>query len=748
MNDRSVTSGARAWRYLPSIVAAAAFLWFAGFLGPVARGEVAEVVFPWVPALGVELAFRIDGLALAFALLICGIGAGVLLYAAEYFRGDRRLGSLLVMLVAFAISMLGLVTADDAITLFVFWEGTTLTSWLLVGFDHEKASARAAALQALLVTAIGGLALLPGLLMMGGLAGSWRISEINAMGPELRASAAYPAVLALVLLGAFTKSAQFPFHFWLPNAMAAPTPVSAYLHSATMVKAGIYLLARLMPALGGTGLWVWSLTLAGAVTMLIGAVWALRQTDLKQMLAQTTVMALGLMTMLLAASTPVAVAAAVTFLLVHAFYKAALFLAVGMIEKGAGTREYPALGGLKRAMPLSFVVAGLAGLSMAGVPPLFGFIGKEAIYGAVPVAPVLPVLVTGAAVVANALMVACAGAVAVRPFLIGERRSPKAEPSDPGWQFWLGPAVLAGLGLVFGLLPGLVERALVGPMVQAISGSGMPGHLALWHGLGPALGLSLMTLGLGLGLYRGLDGLRAALTAAEARVPRTEGWYTAGLAGTIRGAGWLTARVQDGRMTSYLRWTFLTLAGLVWFAIAAGGAAWPDLVPRAELVGWAIFVVIVAAVVAVLRTPSRLAAIAALGGIGTGVALVFVLYGAIDVAMTQLFVEILVVVFLAIAMVRLPASGALRFRPGNAAVAVALGVAVTLVQLAVLGSDLDRFMTGFFEVTSAPEAHGRNIVNVILVDFRGFDTLGEIAVIVIAGVAAIAALRAGRGVAR
>ena len=312
----------------------------------VARGEVPDFVAPWVPALGIDFAFRLDGLALAFALLICGIGAMVFLYAATYFRSDRRLGSLLLTLVAFAISMLGLVTADDAITLFVFWEGTTITSWLLVGFDHERASARAAALQALLVTGLGGLALLAGLLLMGGMAGTYRLSEMNAMGEMFRASPLYPAIFWLVILGCFTKSAQWPFQFWLPNAMAAPTPVSAYLHSATMVKAGVYLLARLTPALGGTELWTWVLVPVGGFTMLLASVWAMRQTDLKLMLAFTTVMALSLMVMLLGVGTPEAITAAMAFLLVHAFYKAGLFLAVGMIEKGAGSRHYPAVAGL------------------------------------------------------------------------------------------------------------------------------------------------------------------------------------------------------------------------------------------------------------------------------------------------------------------------------------------------------------------------------------------------------------------
>jgi multicomponent Na+:H+ antiporter subunit A len=339
-------------------------------------------------------------------------------------------------------------------------------------------------------------------------------------------------------------------------------------------------------------------------------------------------------------------------------------------------------------------------------------------------------------------MVACAGMIALRPFFGAPRRSPRDRPADPGWGLWLGPAILGALGLVCGLVPS-AGSALVEPMAAAVAGvSGV--HLALWHGLGPALALSLATYALGAVLYLRLDSIRDALARAEPALPRTEAWYDAALAGLMRLASAVTGTVQNGRMTSYLRNTFLAFGLLTWGALAVGQARWPRLVIHVELIDWAIVAVIVAAVVVVVRTPSRLTAICALGGVGAGIAVIFVLYGAIDVAMTQLFVEILVVVFLAIAMVRLPSSGAVPFHAGNAAVAALLGVGVTLAVLTVLGTDLDPFLTRFFERTSAPGAYGHNIVNVILVDFRGFDTLGEVSVIVIAGVAAVAVLRAGR----
>lgn len=726
---------AAGWRLLPALASALAFAAFASRVPEVAAGSAPTLALPWVPALGIEAAFRLDGLALAFALLVTGIGALIHLYAATYFRSDRRLPSLLSTLVAFEIAMLGLVVADDLVTLFVFWEATTITSWLLVGFDHERAAARAAALQALSVTAAGGLALLAALVLMGQTTGTLRLS---ALGP-LQASPAYPAILLLVVVAAFAKSAQWPFHFWLPNAMAAPTPVSAYLHSATMVKAGVYLLARLVPALGDTALWSAFLMPAGAITMLLGSIWALRQTDLKLMLAWTTLMALGLITLLLGVGTAAAVTAAMAFLVVHALYKAALFLAVGMIEKGAGSRNYHDLGRLARAMPVTAVVVALAAASMAGVPPLLGFIGKELVYEAT-----LPtgLAITLAVLVANALMVACAAMIALRPFA-GTSRSPNPSPGDPAWGLRVGPIVLAALGLAFGILPLLAEDWLVGPMHRAVAGAPMEGHLALWHGVGLPLALSAATWALGIALYLGLDRLREGLAAVEPRLPRTESLYDAALSGLLAAARMLTVHTQTGRMTGYLRATFAVLAGLLWLALLTGQIAWPAFA-AASFIDWTIAAIIAASTGVVLTTRSRLTAIAALGGIGSGIAFVFILYGATDVAMTQLFVEILVVVFLGLAMIRLPTAGTLPFRLPNALIAAALGLATTIAILAVLGTPLDTALSSYFEAHSYPLAHGRNIVNVILVDFRGFDTLGEVSVVVIAAVAAIAVLTRGR----
>ena len=345
------------------------FAYFARFLAPSASGQALEESWPWVAGLGIRLAFRLDGLSLLFALLVTGIGALVLVYGGGYLKGDPRLPRFYSAILFFMAAMLGLVLADDAIALFVFWELTSVSSYLLIGFDHEQEKARKAALQALFVTGGGGLALLAGLLLLGEVAGTLQLSALGAQAGAIQAHALYLPALLLVLLGAFTKSAQFPFHFWLPGAMAAPSPVSAYLHSATMVKAGIYLLARLNPALGGTDAWHYLVILAGTATLVTGAVLAYGQTDLKRLLAFTTLSALGTLTVLVGISTELSARAAMVFLLVHALYKAALFLGVGAIDHEAGTRDVRLLGGLARAMPLTAFAVVASALSMAGLPP-------------------------------------------------------------------------------------------------------------------------------------------------------------------------------------------------------------------------------------------------------------------------------------------------------------------------------------------------------------------------------------------
>ncbi|MDF2230931.1 proton-conducting transporter membrane subunit [Albimonas sp. CAU 1670] len=751
----SPPASARAWSLsrngwaglAPVLLAAALFLAFLPALGPVSRGEALVWAASWVPGLGIELAFRLDGLSLTFALLITGIGALVLLYSDSYLAGHPHYARFALFLTAFMLSMLGLVLADDLIVLFVFWELTTLTSYLLIGFGHEAERSRRNALQALFVTGAGGLAMLAGLILLGAAAGTTRISEILAQGDAIRQSALYVPILVLVLAGALTKSAQIPFHFWLPNAMAAPTPVSAYLHSATMVKAGVYLMARLHPALSGTPGWIWTLTLLGAATAVFASLQSLRQTDLKQALAWTTLMALGTLTLLLGQSSTYALTAFGAFLVVHSLYKAALFLVVGNLDHQAGTRDLTRLGGLGRALPMTALAAGLAGLSMAGLPPFLGFIGKELKYAG-GLASALPALTTGALLLANAMMVAVAAATALGPFW----RPPAAGPAprtatEAPPAMWIGPALLGLGGLVFGLAPELLETGLVAPATASLTGDiGATATLTLWHGINLPLGLSLATFALGLAIYLALPRGRAGLAAALDGLPNLDRGWDRFLHGLKRLAEIQTDAIQTGRLRFYLAASFATVVVALGSTLLARGL--PPLAfdlsdANGVLATIALLLIGGAALAAASR--SRLAAIAGLGVSGIALSLVFLLFGALDVAITQLLVETLVVVLVAVALLRLPKLKPLAFRPGAAALSAALGGLVTVLLLAVLHTPMDLRLSDWFGAASWPEAHGRNIVNVILVDFRAIDTFGEIVVVVIAAISAYALLKSPRG---
>jgi multicomponent Na+:H+ antiporter subunit A len=733
---------------LPAALAAALFVWFTQAMGTVADGGIVRVAWEWVPSLGISLSFLIDGLSLTFGLLITGIGALVMLYSSKYLEGHAHFARFHLYLVLFMLSMLGLVLADNLLTLFVFWELTTITSYLLIGFDHATKKSRRSALQALLLTGTGGLALLAGFILIGTVAGTFELSEIRAQGNVLIDSALYLPILILVLAGTFTKSAQFPLHFWLPNAMAAPTPVSAYLHSATMVKAGVYLMARMHPNLGGTDVWLWTLTIFGAVTAVFASFMAVKQTDLKQALAYTTLMALGTLTLFLGADTGYAITAAVTFLIVHSFYKAALFLIVGIIDHGTGTREADILGGLARAMPITAAAAAISALSMAGFPPFLGFIGKELKYAGALGLESEPFAVAAAVLLANALMFAVAGIVAFKPFWRPGKATP-VTPHEGPWRMLAGPVVLAAAGALFGLAPGLLASTLVNPGVAAILGpDAKPGELKLWAGVNMPLILSIATFALGFALYAVHGRLRAWLAAAGARAPSFDNGWDRLIDGIKAFAAWQTRIVQSGVLRRYVFITFLTLVvGVAGTGLLRDAFTWSFAVTDLQVKHYVVVALIVAGCLLTLTTSSRVAAIAGLGAVGIGVALIFIIYGAPDVAITQLLVETLVVVLFAVAALKLPrldAGGRKVHRPLDAVLAVAVGATVTAVLLAVTTGPIDREITDYFERAAWPEAYGRNIVNVILVDFRALDTFGEIAVVVIAALSAYALLKGRR----
>lgn len=726
------------------------FAWLVGWMLGAGPGAPLEERTPWVPSLGVELAFRLDGLSLVFSLLVLGIGALVLTYAGSYLHRHRDLGRFYVVLALFMGSMLGLVLADDAILLFVFWEGTSLTSYLLIGFDHEEESARVAARKALIVTGTGGLALLGGLLVLHHITGTWSLSAWAAQPDIILEHPLSDWALGLVLVGAFTKSAQFPFHFWLPAAMAGPTPVSAYLHSATMVKAGVYLLARLSPVWADTPAWTGLLTGFGAATMVLSAWAALRFWDLKTVLAYTTTMALGLLVMLLGQGDAASVQAAVGYLVVHALYKGALFMAVGGVDHATHTRDLDALSGLRKAMPLTAVATALACASMAGLPPFLGFVGKEAAYEANLHAGSLGLVVLGVSFLANAALVAAAGVLAIAPFF-GPSSAATRHAHESDVALLAGPLVLAALGLGLGLAPGVLD-GLVGAATSAVRAETTHAHLALWHGPSLALAASLATYGLGFAIYRSAAGLRAgrrfgiavaAFTEAPARA------FEAGFLGIATGAAMVVRGIYSGRLRYYAIVTFAV--ALVATGIASAGVVgwrWPQLgeVRPHELV---LVVILVAASGIATFVEPAMRAILAVGISGYCVALIYLLFGAPDVAMTQFAIETLTVILVVLTLLHLPSAAFERSRPRSLlrdlTLSVGLGGGLAFLLLGVLSSPLPSEVSDWYLAHAAPDAHGHNVVNVILVDFRGFDTWGEITVLTIAGLGVYALLRRRAG---
>lgn len=720
-----------------------------GVLPSVAEGGRYLFALPWVPSLGIGANFYVDGLAHTFALLISGIGFFIVLYAGGYLKGHEHLGRFFSFILLFMGSMLGVVLADDVIMLFVYWELTSITSFLLIGFNHKAERSRRAAIQALIVTAGGGLALLAGLLLMAAYTGTFSLSEMATMAPLIKGSVLYVPILLLVLGGAFTKSAQFPFHFWLPNAMEAPTPVSAYLHSATMVKAGVYLLMRLNPTLGDTVLWSTILPIFGCVTLLVGAILALRQTDLKLMLAYTTVASLGLLVALTGTSDEAIIKGAALYLVAHALFKAALFMVAGTIDHEAGTRDLTKLGGLRAAMPITAAAALLAALSMGGLPPFIGFLAKEYMYKGAAYPDLQSILLTTSLVLGNAMMFAAGFAVALRPFYGQKKETPKNAHEGP-LMLWAGPVTLASLSLIGGLVAGTTGNIVIAPLLSAILGEDVSASIHLWEGFNIAVALSLVTIAIGTTLYLFLDQVRGAI----ARVLDFIGWgpdkgFDQALAGLVSICYAITRRIQFGRMEGYMTITFALVAVALIVPMTVYGE-WPSLtelpdVSDATFYELAVVFIALIGIGAVLAASNRLTAIVSLGIQGFAVALIFMLFGAPDLSFTQFMVETLSVVILALVMTRM----ALFKRDHRSfwqsmmdgTIAIACGIGLTGLLLSVLSHPFDSRLSEFFAEHSYPIAQGRNIVNVIIVDYRGLDTLGEIGVVLIAGLAILALVR-------
>jgi multicomponent Na+:H+ antiporter subunit A len=739
-----------------ALVPAGLFLVLLRLVEPVIAEGAISARIGWVPALDLDLSFLVDGLSLTFALTITGIGTLIVLYSGAYLKGHPHLGRFFAFLLAFMGAMLGLVLSDNLLALFMFWELTSVTSFLLIGFDHTRQAARRGAIQALVITNIGGMALLVGAITVYQLTGVW---DMSALGGEVRTSGLYGLVLLAFLLAAVTKSAQVPFHFWLPNAMEAPTPVSAFLHSATMVQGGVYLLARTTPWLGGTQAWTLILVGLGGATLLWGAIGAIRQTDLKQMLAQTTIASLGLSVLLLGLGTRAAISAMLLYFVAHALYKAGLFMVTGAVDHEAGTRDITVLGGLGDSMPVTFIAAALATLAMIGLPLTLGYFAKEEMYLGLLSWQWPDIATLAALVLGNAMLAGVAMLILIRPFLGPVLPTPKT-PHEAPIAMLAGPIVLGAASIVASVMPDWLGHTLLAPGTLAVLGEAVSSHLSLAiNPASPILWLSVATWALGYLVYRQAAAMRTLARRFEVAL----GWtadtaFDGAMFGLIRFSGAVTRLLHYGRLEIYLVTVFamLALALIVPLLMLEGYAvllpnadlgnwsaklSWPDLQPYE----WGVIALALLGLVAVLFATNRLIAIVALGIQGTAVALIFLLFGAPDLAFTQFMVEILSVVILALVMTRLQLDERdyrqFEDLARDGTLALVCGTGVSLFLMVVLSGTFDTRLSDLFAATSVPIAHGHNIVNVILVDYRGLDTLGEISVVMGAGIAIMALLR-------
>jgi multicomponent Na+:H+ antiporter subunit A len=703
-------------------------------------GELVTESVSWIPELDLALGFRLDTLSWVMTLIVLGVGALVLVYCERYFAADEPgLGRFAGFFVAFSGSMYGLVISDDVFLLFMFWEATTVFSYLLIGHYTDRKASRGAALQALLVTTAGGLTMFVGLILLAVAAGSTSLVAILADPPSTTAAI---VGIFLVIVGALSKSALVPFHFWLPAAMAAPTPVSAYLHAAAMVKAGIYLIAALAPAFADVPGWREVLVIFGVATMLVGGWRALRQTDIKLLLAYGTVSQLGFLTVIAGFGSRTAALAALALLLAHALFKSALFLTVGLIDHSTGTRDLRKLSGLGRSRPALAIIATVAAASMVGLPPMFGFVAKEAVFTALLDGSVLGVVALVGVATGSVLTVAYTarflwGAFARKPGIDDIAVHPDRADA------LASPLLLALGGLVLGLLASLVDPLLRGYSLEFAAVGDYDYHLAVWHGLELALLISAITIVLGLLLFWQRERVATMQGRMPALVNAADGYWKV-LRFVDRSAARVTSTTQRGSLPFYLGTILIVF--IVCAAVALGlNSTWPTEVrlwdhPAQAAIG---LIMIIAALAAV-RAEKRFTAVVLVGVTGYGLATLFALHGAPDLAFTQLLVETVTLVAFVLVLRRLPgrigvAHGRPRHRLVRAIIAIAVGLTMAVVAVIALGSRIAEPIFPEFADLAQAGGHGANIVNVTLVDVRAWDTMGELSVVIVAatGVASL-----------
>ena len=672
----------RAWL---ATVPASMFFYSLQWWPDVTTGEAIIQDWSWMPYLGLSLSFYIDGLSFLFITLITGIGCFIVLYASAYLKNARDEGRFLFWLLMFMAAMLGLVTSNNVLSLFVFWELTSFTSYMLIGFNHESEKSRKLAFQGLFVTVGGGLLLMTGLIMLGFMANSYELSEIIKT-PINEQSPYVDLMLLLILFGALTKSAHFPFHFWLPNAMAAPTPVSAFLHSATMVKAGVFLMARLNPVFAEQSLWSNIQLFTGSLTMLLGAIFAYLAIDLKKVLAYTTLMALGTLTLLLGIGGEYALIGFVTYLLAHSLYKASMFMLAGGIDHATGTKNLCNLAGLRQAMPVTFALVIIGALSLAGMPPLFGFLGKELLLEAGLKGGLAWII---AIVTASAFVVGVGITVATKPFLGKLPNLPKLSHELP-IAMLAGPIVLLSISVVFGVMPFLAQQALVQSAVFAITGETIAINLKIWHGINAALLLSITSLIVGAVLavvWLKSRPMAATLNAFSNRFGPEAGYFCL-MDSLAQFSKWQTRIIQNGRLGIYMLVLLVATLGPVSWVLfdSVGPPTWSE--PLDLLIyEWVMVALLLASTIFAVRTSSGFASIISLGVTGFSIALIFVHFSAPDLGITQVLVETLTVLLLALVLVKVP--GFVKFsstteRVRDATVALFAGFMMSWIVLSAL----------------------------------------------------------------
>lgn len=736
------------------------FGYFLTFIKGVMQGVHTLKTFEWIPSLGVNVTFYIDGLGLFFALLITGIGSLVVLYSIYYLSKAEKLGHFYVYLLLFMGAMLGVVLSDNLFVLYTFWELTSISSFLLIGYWYQREKSTSGALKSMMITVFGGLAMLGGFLLMADITGTASIRGIIENGEMIVNSPLFPFILILVLLGAFTKSAQFPFHTWLPDAMEAPTPVSAFLHSATMVKAGIYLVARLSLVFAGTDLFFLIVSGFGLLTLCWGSYMAVTQTDLKAILAYSTISQLGMIMAMLGFGTELAILAAVFHILNHATFKGSLFMVAGIIDHETGTRDIRKLGGLFTFMPITALLAFFGTFSMAGFPLPFlnGFLSKEMFFDSSlhfedastiveAVSPFFPYFAVGGSIFTFVYSIM----LFFRTFTGKQRGTLSKQPHEAPIGMLISPMILVLLVVIIAFIPDAFGHALLSPMVDAVNGSVGETHIKFWHGFGPALYMSLSVLILGTALYLAREKWQHIYKAFPGKLSAAKA-YDGLINGLLSGSRKLTNGYMTGSLRHYMIYIFVFFIALVGITMSVTGGFqinYNDLAPIAvpEVM---IAIVMAGAAFATIFMKNRIAAILVLGIVGYGLSLLFVFFRAPDLALTQLIVETVTVALFLLCFYHLPnfdkKKESKRTNAVNWVISISVGVLVTMVGIASHSTKLFEPISDYFLKNSYKLGGGDNVVNVILVDFRGLDTMLEILVLGLAalGIYTMIKLRPGK----